>query len=846
MEVESRPYEDPDMAPAPFGTALRQLLRRLGPEPAADRTDGALLTRFVKDADQAAFAALVARHGPMVLGVCRRILHDSHDADDAFQAAFLVLARKAARLNSRWPLGSWLYTVARNLSLKLRARLARRRSHEKKGPPMSMLPERDATAWHEVREVLDTELGHLPEKYRAPLVLCHLQGMTQAEAAQELGWPDGSMAKRLARAQELLRDRLGARGVNLSVGTLATLMAERGSAAVPPALAEGTEQAALLFAAGKATAGLATTEAVTLAAGSVRSFSMTKLTVAALVVGLGTLGGAASGLLGPGGDGPANAAPAEVEARQPAGTVKTEENEADRLRQALDRPINLQDGIPPSTVLQDALDFFSQKYDLTIVTDAKAFESGGIPRVAETAVYLPRLKAVRLKTVLRLLLRQIQLDNGTVGGFRIKGGTLVVEPGPSHDTDEQWLPRSLRRRFLRPIAWDKDIAADTPFSAALELVGKRYGEKFTIDEKTIRSLGLVSPEKHGIKKHKLAGENVTLVEVLDTLMDDLSGKDYHFGYRIKPDHVEVTAAKRDTPASRALLQALGVLRDHRDSQRATAKLSRQLEQPINLPDGFADKTSLKDALEFLSGRHELTFVIDSEAFLAAGIAKVEEFEVDLPPQKDVKLRGVIQKLLDPVQGGDWTASFLIRAEYVEVTPGHKHVKDSKALTREQLDGLWTDLAAQGHQRPRLAAGTFIHLPEQSVPWLREHTRPAPLPDPKKVAEARQWVQDLDSDRFAVRRKAREKLEALGGAAIPAVRERLKAKPALEVRVRLDQLLAKLEPPVTRERLRDERAIAILEEIGTPEAEAVLEKLAKGALGVGPTDAAQAALERLRN
>jgi RNA polymerase sigma factor (sigma-70 family) len=173
-----------------------------------EQTDGRLLKRFASQQDQAAFAALVRRHGPMVLAVCRRVLGNAHDADDAFQATFLVLVRKAGAIARPELLANWLYGVAYRVAVKARANAARRSKHEQRAPVKACVdPVAEATG-REVHAVLDAELRHLPEQYRAPLVLCYLEGKTNAEAACMLGWPTGSISGRLARARELLRMRL--------------------------------------------------------------------------------------------------------------------------------------------------------------------------------------------------------------------------------------------------------------------------------------------------------------------------------------------------------------------------------------------------------------------------------------------------------------------------------------------------------------------------------------------------------------------------------------------------------------------------------------------------------------
>jgi RNA polymerase sigma factor (sigma-70 family) len=209
--------------------------------------DGQLLERYVKAGDDAAFAALVERYGPLVLGVCQRVLRDSHAAEDAFQATFLVLVRKASTLDRRGPIGNWIYTVAYRTAVKARANAARRRIRETRALPMPAEQTMDSAAWQELRPLLDEEINRLPEKYRAPLVLCYLQGKTNEQAAHELGWPTGSMSRRLAQGRELLRKRLVGRGFLLSGAVLGTLLTSNASAAVPGTLTATTVKAAMVF-----------------------------------------------------------------------------------------------------------------------------------------------------------------------------------------------------------------------------------------------------------------------------------------------------------------------------------------------------------------------------------------------------------------------------------------------------------------------------------------------------------------------------------------------------------------------------------------------------------------------
>jgi RNA polymerase sigma-70 factor (ECF subfamily) len=221
------------LATGPLNIVLQHLRGLVGPGPTAEPTDGRLLERFAHSRDEAAFSDLVQRHGPLVLGVCRRLLGHEQDAEDAFQATFLVLARKAAILGRRGSVAGYLYTVAYRLARRARAMAARRRFHERQVALMSPAADAAPEAWSDLRPVLDEELSRLPEKYRLPLLLCDLEEKTYAQAARELGWPVGSMSKRLVRGRDLLRRRLARRGVTLAGGALAAILGRDATAAVP-------------------------------------------------------------------------------------------------------------------------------------------------------------------------------------------------------------------------------------------------------------------------------------------------------------------------------------------------------------------------------------------------------------------------------------------------------------------------------------------------------------------------------------------------------------------------------------------------------------------------------------
>ncbi len=225
------------MGPGGAGRFMDRLRRILRADASPTAPDSELLARFIAQRDEAAFEALMRRHGPMVWGVCRRLLVHDQDAEDAFQATFLVLVRKAASLGRRELLANWLFGVARRAALNARMRRARRAHQEQLcGDVLDMVPAREAPC-DEISAVLDEELTRLPERYRLPLLLCGLEGMTHVEASRHLGWPTGTVAGRLSRGRALLRSRLVRRGVAVPGAAFAALLAKGTAApAVPPPL----------------------------------------------------------------------------------------------------------------------------------------------------------------------------------------------------------------------------------------------------------------------------------------------------------------------------------------------------------------------------------------------------------------------------------------------------------------------------------------------------------------------------------------------------------------------------------------------------------------------------------
>jgi RNA polymerase sigma factor (sigma-70 family) len=284
---------------------LNRVIRRVRSPGSVDAapplTDGILLERFVQDQDESAFEELMRRHGPMVLGVCRRVLGavQTHDVEDAFQTTFLVLVKKAATVRPREMVGNWLYGVASLTAMKARALAARRIVKERNAMPRSSAPT-DAV-WQDVQPVLDEELLRLPDKYRAALVFCDLEGQPRKEAAARLRVPEGTLSSRLTTARNMLAKRLARRGITLSAAGLAVLISQNLTAAsVPTAFAASTMKAVSAMAMGNtgAAAGAISANVAALTKGVLGAMFIAKLKVAMiLILGLGmVVGGVSMGL----------------------------------------------------------------------------------------------------------------------------------------------------------------------------------------------------------------------------------------------------------------------------------------------------------------------------------------------------------------------------------------------------------------------------------------------------------------------------------------------------------------------------------------------------------------------
>jgi len=393
----------------PGGTILDHLYRTAGAAALAGRSDAELLRHVVAGpgtAAEAAFTVLVHRHGPLVYRTCRAALRDTHDAEDAFQATFLVLARKARTLRVRRDLGPWLYEVARRVSAHARAAAARRRKHEQQAAAVRAGSVSDGTNSDcEIASLVHEAVGRLPQRFRAAIVLCDLEGLSYREAAGRLGWTLPTVRNRLARGRQRLRTALRRAGLAPESAALATATAPT----LPRALAITTARAAAQVATGSA--GGVAESVLILVNGGLHAMLIAKLKT----VGLSMLAALllVAGAHGLGAQAPAerpkagNSAPVTQTAASPAPVAQEPRMTAEKLVAKLNEPVNIDKEIE-NTPIKDVLAFLNDKYGITFIVDVIGFDRDQARRTVEdTPVRIPRIPGVTLRTLLRHLLAQV-------------------------------------------------------------------------------------------------------------------------------------------------------------------------------------------------------------------------------------------------------------------------------------------------------------------------------------------------------------------------------------------------------------------------------------------------------
>ena len=483
---------------------LLDYLRRLSGGKTGDAAldDAQLLHRFLTQRDESAFTALVQRYGAMVWGLCVRRLGETPEAEDAFQATFLVLVRKASSLREPQLLGPWLYGVAYRTAMKLRGQRARRAAHESPLPEQ-LAEERPEPMSSELRPILDEEINRLPTKYRLPVLLCYLQGLSSDEAARRLECAKGTIFSRLSRARDLLRRRLLRRGVDVSAGALAVVLAENVAlkAAVPAALCEITVRTSLLFAAGTAGQVLSAPLAA-LVEGVVRSMFLSKVKFVAFVVLALGIAGSGAGLIAH----RTNASPPFTPLLSAANREK-ERTEAPAPPQAkpgkpgsskpkskTPAPIDVEhfprmwrdrlnnqvkfEGIDDArATLSDALEQLSKRYNLPYRINEKAFQADNPKQdvlgfeIAKKHPFHPMIE--KLSTLLQTILARLPVKSGAL--FLIRKDYIEITTGAAVRA-ELGIPSD---RPLLPLVWNS--FENVPISEALIALSAESGYNVVAD-----------------------------------------------------------------------------------------------------------------------------------------------------------------------------------------------------------------------------------------------------------------------------------------------------------------------------------------------------------------------------
>jgi RNA polymerase sigma factor (sigma-70 family) len=822
------------MADATLRTVLCHLRRLGAARPGDHLSDRQLLDAFLRRRDESAFAALLARHGPMVLGVCRRVLRHEQDADDAFQATFLVLVRRGASVRGPDSLGSWLYGVALRTARHARLDAARRRRREERAAASPLCESPDDVDWRDLRAVLDEEIAGLPESYREPLVLCHLEGQTNAQAARRLRVPLGSLSKRLARARGLLRGRLLRRGLTLSAAALLTVLGGQSGAAVPPALARATTGTALLALAGgaapAAVAALADGIGHALLPGPVKGWLL-GLAVVGVLLGGGYFAGWFAPAPSSGGDS-AWAAPVVPVQKEPPRDEPPESAEKKPPRAE-----------PPARDRKD-LDAIKQRL----------LSRGGGNAKSEAAVAAGLLWLVKQQTKDgHWALEDAGGQKNDIAGTAF-GLLPLLGAGHTHHADKGPFTDSVRRGLDFLVARQKkdgdfgggmyaqalasralfqayvltgDPKLAAPAGSALDFIVQAQhdagGWRYT--PRSAGDLSVTAWQVAALHDARAAGLDVPQ-KALDAAARFVATCRAPGGYTYLP--AAGTATQTMTAAGLFAASDLGA-RTEEDHFREGVGAVAKGDPPA------ANSYQLHWAAEVLA-RHGGADWKGWNAKMRDGLVERQKADGSFSAEGD---------LFGPGGGRVMVTSLSLLALEVYYRDELLFAANPARLrTDKEVEAAWSDLAGADPIKARRSVWALARSPREALSVLdKSLTPPAPpAADAKKLARL---IADLDDDRFDVRESATKELEKLGKAAEPALRGALKGQPSAEARRRLEALLSGLEGRrYTPEHRRLLRAVEVLEQIGTAEAQRVLERVAKEWPEDDLARAAEAALRRL--
>jgi RNA polymerase sigma factor (sigma-70 family) len=791
INKEHLPTAGEFMAKTHLSSVLAHLRSVFIGQDASGLSDAELLKLYLRHRDEAAFEALVRRHGPMVLGVCRRVLRNGHDAEDAFQAALLVLVRKAPTLRSPELVANWLYGVAYRTALEAKKMAAKRRTKEAKAASSTSTPE---DAWANLRPVLDQELERLPNKYRSVLVLCDLEGKTRKEAARQLGWPEGTVASRLASARQTLARRLVRHRLALSEACVAGLVSQNALASLTPDLIASTIRAATLLATGHVARGLISTQVVALTQGVLKWMLLAKLKI------VGAMGLAlALAILSSW-----EAATLVLKTRAAAQGSPTKDA-------AVPQPKLLSSG-PPRLQLQ-----------YQSVVGSLAWSANG--------------KQVAIGT-----------QDGTIHVVDTADGKEIVSFVVGTDSGEiAFSPDGKQLAILQkgPVVsvWD------TSTGKALQKRGGAITHKpsrlaFLPDGSTIMGVGPGSLYQWGWWSAKAMGSGGTegfAAIAPDGLVSgwcDAVGQCRFYTYdannpnwRLATLQVGPARCISFGPGGKFLAVGGGdknVQVWDLPARKPIAKFS-ELDKP-------ADK---------------LAFSADGKTLAAVAGANDPIHVWDIA-RRSLRCRlnhnrsAVSLLALSPDGTRLATAAASSNIVYVWSTLPRLLGRTGRPreLAAEEFASLWTELGTNDPDKADAAWRTLGAAGDNAVPLLRERIRAVAVPavDRKRIESL---IGELDAEKFATREQASKELLAIGELAIVPLQRVLEKPPSEETRARAATILKKLgELSWTPDRQRVLDALELLEQVGTSMATGLLQEIERDALIPQIRSQAQQALQRL--
>jgi RNA polymerase sigma factor (sigma-70 family) len=776
-----------------------------GPQALEAASDHDLLNRFAAVRDQDAFAELVRRHGAMLLRLCRRVLHHGQDAEDVCQAAFLLLAQQAG--SPRWhaSVNGWLFQVAYRLSLEARTAATRRSRHEARAKPATPCEPLDEVTFRELQAIFDDELSRLPEKYRAPILLCCLEGRTREEAARCLGWSLPTVKDRLEQGRERLRARLAQRGLPLGTALLSTWLL--GSAApaaqagvLLPFKAHTTATAALAIATGKARLVDYLPARLAFIAQGATTTMLTRTLIAAasalLLFGLGAAGIVAAV------QGNSFPMPAPV----PASVTVTGTPAQPPQPQPVPLPAVLPLGGHRGAVRAVALDQ-SGKMLATVGVDKTV-------RVWDLATGLERQRL------------DLPGEAGSVA-FSADGKKLAALSGGPDGALIVWDPDSGKQLWRSGPGPKGDV---TSGAVAFAPGGNVLAAQ--LDGGTVM---FDVPSGKMLSRIRLQGDRDPPALAFSPAGDSLAILDGDGALVLM--HARDGRLLAKLPARQPIL-ALAYVADGKVAAADGGRHVRIVDPAIGKDEAPLQGPDLVNLVTATADGKWIATAGPSGAVLLWDMAARKQ-------ERRFMVQGTIHALALGSGGKLLATAGDDGAMVWDLTRDEKPLPKDLKLTAKELEVAWSDLASDEGAKAYAAARLLRADPARALPFLESHLKP-PIekPSPEKL---KQLITDMGAAQFKKRDAATKELVKLGALAEPALRAALADNPVLEVKNRLERLLKLLDgdgKPLTLDQQREVRAIRVLERIEGTQAQQMLQALTQESPGWWVRQEAQAALKRL--